>query len=269
MNYKSEDDFNPQQDLINKIAETAVSSQIESAEKIDVEIDSGILQLVQGKSKSLNISGERIIAFKDIQLEQLDITCNNLSLNLTQAILGKIYFEQPGDFQVKLILTQADCDRLLNSEYVKILLQNLPLNIAHHSATFWIEQAEAELGDNSKITLLATIVLVREQKIKKAKFQIALQLQQQGAAIKFGGGQYLEEEGFDLDETVALMSKISDLLYLRHFSNSDLSFDVTHLEIKNQQLHLSGEARVKKLPDSIDQSIKSVASKINNSEINN
>lgn len=263
MNQKSEAGFNFKQDLVNKITEAAISSQVESASNLDVNLNSDLSQIVQGKADSLKIRGEKIIAFKDIQLEQIDITCEDLSLNLTQAVLGKISFEQPGNFQVKLIFTESDCDRLLNSEYVRVLLQSLPLAINQQPAKFQIEEAKSGLDHDGKITLTATIVLDRETQLKTAKFQIAFQLQQQGAVIKFGGGQYLEDQALDLNETVAIMNKISDLLYLRRFSNSDLSFDITNIIIKDQQLILLGNAQIKKLPDSINQSIKSVASQIN------
>ena len=61
----------------------------------------------------------------------------------------------------------------------------------------------------------------------------------------------------------AIMSKINDLLYLRHFANADLSLDLTAIEVEAKQLTVLATAQVKQLPDSIAQSIESVASTIN------
>ena len=262
MNNKSEENIDLGRTMLNKAAETAIATQVESAKNIKIKVDSQASQTIRGKAESIEFLGEKIVAFKDIQLEQINITSDSISLDLTQLILGKIAFEQPGNFQVKIIFTESDCDRLLNSEYVKILLQSLALEINHSSANFYLQQAKCYLNDNGKVSLIATIVLNREQQIKTAEFQIALRFEQDGAAIKFIGGKYLDKH-LDLDETVAIMNKVQDILYLRHFSNADLTIDVTSIEIKSQQLTLQGNMQIKKLPDSMAKSIKSVASEIN------
>ncbi|MGF1590746.1 MAG: DUF2993 domain-containing protein [Pleurocapsa sp.] len=266
MNTESKDNFDFQKTLVNKAAEAAIAASIESAKNIEVEVDSQTSQIIQGEVNSLKITGEKIIAAKDIQLEQIDITSDNLSLNLAQALLGKISFAQPGNFKLKIIFTESDCDRLLNSEYAKILLQNLSLEITPQSANFYIKQAQCHLKDDGYLSLVTMIVLNREQQIKIARFEIELQVCRDGAIIKiikFNGGRYLENQTLDLDETVAIMSKVSDLLYLRNFSNADLALNITGVEIKAQKLILQGNAQVKRLPNSLAQSLESVASKIN------
>ena len=264
MSHESEADFNLEHSLVSKTAEAAIASQIESAENIEVDLDSKVSQLVRGDANSLKIKGEKIIAVRDIQLEQVDITCDDLSLNLTQAILGKIAFEQPGDFQIELVFTELDCNRLLNSEYVRILFQNLPLDLAGQSS-FHLESAQCQLLEGGKVSVTAKVVLQRGQQCNTARFKIAFKFKQDGTAIIFDGGQYLDERGMDLDETVAIMGKIKDLLYLRHYSNSDLSFNISHIEIKTQQLTVQGNVQIKKLPESISQAIKTVASDIKHS----
>lgn len=263
MNNKSEDNFDFQKTVINKAAETAIAASIKSAKSINVKVDSKTSQIIQGEVNSLEITGEKIIAVQDIQLEQIDITSDNLSLDIAQAILGKISFEQPGNFKVKIIFTELDCDRLLNSEYVKILLQNLSLEITPQSANFYIKQAKCYLKDDGYLSLVATVVFNREEQIKTARFEIALQVDRDGTVIKFNGGRYLENQTLDLDETVAMMSKVSALLYLRQFSNADLAFNITGVEVEAQKLILQGNARIKRLPNSIAQSLESVASTIN------
>jgi hypothetical protein len=257
---KANPDF--KQQLINKAAETAIASQVESADNIDVNLEGKISQLLQGETTSLKIVGEKIIAVKDIHLEKIDITAQDLSLNLTQAILGKITFEQPGDFQIKLVFTKADGDRLLNSEYVRILLQNLTLDIPQQPATFHLEQSECDFEQDGKLFLITTIVLNRGQQIKRVRFKIALQFYQAGLGIKFIEYRYLGDQTFDLDEIIAIMNKVRDLLYLRHFANDDLALNITSIQIEDQQLILKGDTQIKRLPDSISESIKSVASQI-------
>ena len=264
MNRKSEDDLDFTQSILNKTAEAAIATQLESAQNIEVDLKSKASQLVQGEVSSLKIAGEKIIAVRDIQLEKIDLVGEDLSLNLTQAVLGKISFNQPGNFRVKIVFTESDCDRLLNSQHAKTLLQNLPLDLQQRS-TFYIKQAKCHLSDDGKVSLITTIVLNREQ-VKTARYKFELGLYRNGAAIKFKGGEYLEEETLDFDETVAMMSKIKDLLYLRDFANDNLSFNVTTIEVEDKQLIVRGKLRLKAVPESFAESIESVTSKINQNQ---
>ncbi len=265
MNTKFEDNFDLKQTVVNKAAEAAVTSQVESIENIKVNVDGEVSQMIQGKANSLEIAAEKIVVLEGIQLEQLNITGDDLSLDLSQAILGNIALKQPGNFKVKIIFTKSDCDRLLNSEYVRVLLQNLPLEIGQQTANFYIRQAECTFNDEGKLLLTASIVLNRGEQIKTARFEIGIKFYRRGASIKFDGGKYIGETTLDLDETVAMMSKICDLLYLRHYSDGNLSLDLTNIEVKpeSEQLMVQADARVKKIPDSIMKSMESVATQVN------
>ena len=264
MNAKSEDN-DLKQTVVNKAAEAAVTSQIESVENIEVNINSEVSQMIQGKADSLELAAKNIVVVENIELEQLNISSDNLSLDLSQAILGKIALKQPGNFKVKIVLNQSDCDRLLNSKYVRVLLQNLVLEIGQQTANFYIEDAECRFDDEGKIFLIASIVLNRGEKIKTARFEIGIKFYRRGASIKFNGGKYIGETTLDLDETVAMMSKICDLLYLRHYSDANLSLDITDLDVEpeSKQLVVQANASVKRIPDSITEPMESVASQIN------
>jgi hypothetical protein len=264
MNAKSEDN-DLKQTVVNKAAEAAVTSQIESVENIEVNVNSEVSQMIQGKADSLELAAKNIVVVENIELEQLNISSDNLSLDLSQAILGKIALKQPGDFKVKIVLNQSDCDRLLNSKYVRVLLQNLVLEIGQRTANFYIEDAECRFDDEGKIFLIASIVLNQGEKVKTARFEIGIKFYRRGASIKFNGGKYIGKTTLDLDETVAMMSKICDLLYLRHYSDANLSLDITDLNVEpeSKQLVVQANASVKRIPDSITEPMESVASQIN------
>jgi len=264
MSHEPDNNSDLPQNIVNKVVETAIASQVKSAGKIDVNLNSEVFQALQGKANSLKIIGEKVIAFKDIQLEEIDIACQDLSLNLTQALLGNIAFDQPGNFQIKLVFTESDCDRLLNSAYVRTLLQNLALEIDRQPANFYLQQSKCHLKQEGNLSLEGIIILNREQQLKTAPFKIAFLFYQAGLEIGFGGGKYLENQTLDLNETVAIMNKVQNLLYLRNFENDDLAFDITNIQIKQQQLIIQANTEIKRLPDSISQSIKSVSSEINN-----
>lgn len=259
MSNQPQSDRDLPQIALNKTAEAAIASQLESGE-IDVSLDSDLSHLVGGEVDRVEVAGEKIILVKDIQLEQLNISGKDLSLDLTQVLLGKIAFDRPGKFQVKLVFSESDCDRLLNSKYVRVLLQSLSLDLNRPLAKFFLQQSQCSLQDG-QISLLSTVVLEGEE-THSSRFEISFRLREGGSKIQFIGGKYLEERSIDFAETIAILNKVRDMLYLRHFQNADLSFELTRIEVCQRQLIIFANASIAKLPDSISQSVKSVASEI-------
>lgn len=251
------------QNIFNKVAEIAIASQLNSADKIDVNLQSDTSQLLQGKTDALQISGEKVVTLDDLHLEKIDITCQDISLNLTQVLLGNIVFERSGNFQVKFVFTESDCDRLLNSQYVRVLLQNLELDIDRQSACFYLQQSRCSLQQQNNLSLTATVVLQRQKQIEAVPFEIALQFAADGSEIGFRSGKYLEDRTLEFQKTVAIMNKVRDLLYLRHFENEDLACHITQIKIQAGQLVIKADLKIEHLPDSISQSLKSVSSEIN------
>ena len=261
MNNKSAKNFDLGKNIIDKATETAIASQVKSAQNIQVDIDSQPSQLATGKVEAIAISCEKVVAVQDLSLEQIDIASEDLSINLLTAILGDISLVKPGNFQIEIVFTEADCDRLLNSSYVKILLQNLMLDLEQQPVSFYLQQASCQLKEQGVVYLEADLVL-ESAKTTQTRFQIQLQFCQNGTQVKFLGGKYLEDPKVDLQHTVAILNKVKDLIYLRTLHTKDLSVDILKIEVSPQQLILGLNAQVKRLPDSIEESIESLASDI-------
>ncbi|MEL6495597.1 MAG: hypothetical protein AAFQ41_10820, partial [Cyanobacteria bacterium J06623_7] len=128
--------------------------------------------------------------------------------------------------------------------------------------TFYLQQAKCRFKPDGNLCLTATIVSHCQQKTKTAQFEILFQFQQQGAEIKFIGGKYLRDRPLDWNDTAAIMSTVSDLLYLRHVANKDLDIVITSIQIKEQQLILTSDTRVKKLLDFVTPALKSITAEI-------
>lgn len=261
MNGESAENFNLGKKIVDKVTETAIASQVKSAQDIKVEIDSQPSQLATGKVESVAISCDKVVAFGDLSLEQIDIASEAFSVDLLAVILGDISLVQPGNFQVEIVFTEADCDRLLNSGYVKTLLQNLTLEIPQQPISFYLKQAHCQLKAQGIVDLEAELVL-KSVKTSQTRFQIQLQFAQNGTQMKFLAGKYLDDPQVDLQQTVAILNKVKDLIYRRTLDTKDLSADILSIAVSPGQLIVGLNAQVKRLPNSLDESIKSVAADI-------
>ncbi|MGF1542640.1 MAG: DUF2993 domain-containing protein [Pleurocapsa sp.] len=122
------DQANLAENALNKAAEICVSSQIDSVEDLEIDLNSQPERLLQGKVDSISIKG-REITWHELTIAQLDLDLDNLEIQLLPTILGQVKLTNPGDIQAKIIISETDSARLLNSKYVKTLLQKLSIYV--------------------------------------------------------------------------------------------------------------------------------------------
>ena len=213
------------------------------------------------RTVGINVKG-REITWHELTIAQLDLDLDNLDIQLLPTILGQIKLNKPEDIQAKIIFNETDCDRLLNSQYVKTLLQKLSISVDENSYIWSLHHAQCYLGNDGELKLRSGIKLSSNLETQTVDLEIEIRLCQQGREIMFKGGKYLHGNFLSLAINVALMTRIKDLLYLRHFANSDFAFDLEKIEIEDKHLILWSNIRVARIPDSLKASIESVASEI-------
>jgi hypothetical protein len=262
MNDRPSDKTNLAKNALNKAAEICVSSQIDSAENLEIDIDSQPDRLLQGKVDSIGLKG-REITWHELKIEELDLNLENLEIEILPTILGRVKLNKPGNIQAKIIVSETDCDRLLNSEYVITLLQKLPIVVNEQSYIWSLKNAKCYLGNDGELKMHSGIELSSDLETKTVDLEIEIQLCQQGREIIFKRAKYLHGKFLSLAMNVAMMTRIKDLLYLRHFNNSSFAFAIEQIEIANKQLILWSNIKVYQIPDSLKASIESVAAEIN------
>jgi hypothetical protein len=261
MSDRPSDKTNLAKNALNKAAEIYVSSQIDSVEDLEVDIDSQPEQLLQGKVDSISLKG-REITWHELKLEQLDLNLDNLEIELLPTIVGQVKLKKPGNIQAKIIVSETDCDRLLNSEYVTTLLQKLSIVVNKQSYIWSLKNAKCYLGNDGELKLRSEIELSSDLETKTVDLEIEIKLCQQGREIIFKRAKYLHEKFLSLAMNVEIMTRIKDLLYLRHFNNSSFGIEIEQIEIVNKHLILWSKIQVYQIPDSLKAFIESVASEI-------
>ncbi len=263
MSDRPSDKSNLAKNTLNKAAELLISSQVNSAKNLEIEIDSQPERLLQGKVDSLSIKGQKI-TWHELKIEQLNLNLDNLEIELLSTILGQVKLTKPGDIRAKIIFNKTDCDRLLNSQYVNTLLQKLSIYVNDNCYVWSLHNAKCYLGNDGELKLRSGIELSSDLETQTVDLEIKIRVGQQGKEIMFKGGKYLHGKFLSLAISVAIMTRIKDLLYLRNFTNPDFAVDLEKIEIKDKHLILWSNIRVYQIPDSLKASIEAVASEINN-----
>lgn len=241
-----------EEQALSQLAEMTLSAQLDEAEKIDVDIETDLLEIVQGEADSVSIEGKGLVMQKDIRVQEMELHTDRIAINPLSALFGKLELNQPIDATARLVLTEQDINRALNCDYMRGKMGNLELNVEGKTAIIEPLQLELHLPATGKMVFHAQTLLHDEiGKTKQIGF-IAKML------VKTGE-QSLLMEGFDctppgqgisIEIAIAFMKKLRGLVNLPYYEIEGMALRVKDVDVQKGSVTLHAEAHVKELPSS-------------------
>ncbi len=235
---------------LSKAAEIGLSSQLDEADNLEVDIRTDPGKLIQGQLESVKIQGEGLVMQKDLRAQELQVKTGNIAINPFSAAFGKIELTRPTDAEAHVVLTEQDLERAFNSEYIHDKLQNLDVNVDGKPMTIKTNQVQFSLPGEGKIALNAEIVVNETGETKQVAFTTVPRMSPGGEQVKLEDVQYAEGQELSPDLTKALLERAGELLDLRNFELEGMSLRLKGLDAQKGKLTLQAQARVEKFPDS-------------------
>jgi hypothetical protein len=235
---------------ISKVAEAGLSSQLDEAEdlKVDVRTDPG--KLMQGELESVEIDGKGLVMQKDLRTEELNVKTGNVGIDPLKAAFGEIKLNHPTDAQAHVVLTEADLERAFNSQYIKQKLQNLKINVNGEPTTINTEHVQFRLPGEEKVALTAEVVIAETNEKKQVSFTARPQKSSGGEQVVLEDVQYGDTQELSPELTDALLDSTKELLDLRNFELQGMSLRLKGLDLQQGKLRLEATAHVEEFPDS-------------------
>ncbi|MBD1809264.1 DUF2993 domain-containing protein [Microcoleus sp. FACHB-SPT15] len=233
---------------LNKAAELAVSSKLNSAETIDIKINSEVLQLIQGELNSLTLQGEGLVTPQDLRIGELDLKIGKIAVNLLSAALGKIELTEPTNASVRLVFTTADVNLALNSEYVRNQVRKIEIPTKNQAMMIDLQHAECKLPGNNKFVMKAEFLVHLADKVQSAALEVVLRIAEGGQYIAFEQGYYFEGKDLPLELTAALLMMISKLVNLRDFQYEDIALHLKQVDVEIDKITLWLNALISQIP---------------------
>jgi hypothetical protein len=235
---------------LSKAAEVALSSQLDEAESLDVDIRTDPLKLIQGELDSVKIQGEGLVMQKDLRAQELQVRTGNIAINPLSAAFGKIELTRPTEADAHVVLTEQDLERAFNSEFIHDKLQNLDVHVDGQPMTINTKQVELHLPGDSKIALKAEILLNKTGETKEVSFSAVPRVSAGGQRLSLEQVQYAEGKDVSPELTAALLESASELLDLGNFELEGMSLRLKGLDVQKGKLTLQAEAQVEQFPSS-------------------
>lgn len=235
---------------LSKAAEVALSSQLDEAESLDVDIRTDPVKLIQGELDSVKIEGEGLVMQKDLRAQELQVRTGSIAINPLSVAFGKIELTRPTEADAHVVLTEQDIERAFNSEFIHNKLQNLNVHVDGQPMTIDTKLVELHLPGNSKIALKAEIILSKTGETKEVSFSAVPCVSAAGQCISLEQVQYAEGKEVSPELTAALLESASELLDLRNFELEGMSLRLKGLDVQKGKLILQAVAQVKEFPSS-------------------
>jgi hypothetical protein len=228
---------------LDKVAEMAISSQLDQVERIDVDIQTDPMKLVQGKLDSVAISGEGMTMKQDLRVEAIGVSTGSVAVNPLKAVMGEIELTEPTDAQVQVLLTEADLNRALSSDYLRQKMDSLEVDVQGETLAIDIQDAKLQLPGDGQMAIDARLTSPSFEQVKQFSAVTKPSLKDNGQRIELEIVS-AEAPGLSLEVVTALLAKIVELLDLRNFDLNGSSLQLKDFDVQPGKLLLRGSATV-------------------------
>ena len=233
---------------LNKIAEVALSTQLEEAEGLNVQVKTDPAKLAQGELESITIHGDGLVMQENLRMEKMEIQIDSIAVNPWKALMGNIQLTQPAEGTARVVLSEVDINRAFNSEPVSEQMRNLNIHVEGKPVTIDTQRVDCHLQGDGKVALEVKILLCQTGETRTVSFTMTPSVSRDGGGVYLEDIQYPEGKELSPELTNALMEKTSEILNLRNFEMEGIVLRIHQLEVEVGKLTLQAEASVTQFP---------------------
>ena len=226
-----------------------LSSQLDEAEKIEVQVETDLLKIAQGKVDSVVVEGQGLTLQEGIRLESVEIQTNQISINPLSALLGSIKLDKPVDTTARIVLTEADINQALNSNYVKNKVMPLELDVEEKRVAIALEFPLAvRLLEVGNVHFSGTIRLSEMDETRTVTFAAVVCPSTDTQPILLETFCCAPRQGVSIPLMVALLSKLQPLIRQPCFQLEGVSLQIKTLHVELGNLTIEAQIHADQIP---------------------
>lgn len=234
---------------ISKVAETVLSEQIDTAQKLDVDIRTDPLKMVGGTIDSVSIAGKDLVTQQDLQIQEMELHTDRIDIDLFSILFGKVELNQPVNTTGRFVVTEADIDRNLKSDFILSKLIPFKLNVDGQTVLLKFQPPmELHIPSKNKLIFSSNIEVTEGDQTQKVRFTGVMYPRTDNQNIlmeKF----FLEEgQAISLNVLVALMNKLKELIDAPYLDFNGTKFRIKEMDVTQGNISLEVEAKIEQIP---------------------
>jgi hypothetical protein len=238
-----------EEQALSQAAEITISTQLDELENINVDVRTNLLKMVQGQADSVSVSGQGLVMQKDIRVHDMELHTNSIAIDLLSAIFGQIELNQPVEATARLVLTEPDINRAINSEYIRSKFPSLELNVDDQIVTVEPKQLGVHLPGGGQMELDGTILLHEMGNTRQLGFTAVIRLGTMKQPLLLEAFHCTEGEGISLELAIAFLKNAKELMNLPYLDLQGMALRIKRLDVQEGCLTLYTDAYVRQLSE--------------------
>lgn len=233
---------------IARAAEMGLSSQLDAAENLDVDVKTDLLKVIQGQADAVEISGQGLVMQKDIRVQEMELHLDNIDIDPISALFGQVELKHPVDAIAKFVVTEQDINRALNSDYVQNQIQALEVNVKGQIVSLKMQQMELLLPSDDKMVFSGSALLQEMGNPRQLEFSAVVRPRTNQQPVLVEGFHCKDGQSISLELAVALLGKMTQITELPYIELGKMAIRVKDMEVQTGKITLYTEARVREIP---------------------
>ncbi|MFB2921807.1 DUF2993 domain-containing protein [Aerosakkonema funiforme] len=236
-----------EEEVLSAAAEIGVISQVDKVEDVNIDVKTNLLNIVQGQADSVSFAGQGLAIQKDIRVQEVQVQTGRIAINPLSAIFGEIKLTHPTDASIRVVLTEEDINRSLNSDYIRSKLPPLELDVDGKIVSIELQHMEINLPGDGKIKCSGN-VLLHEGNTRQLDFIALLYPRTSSQPLLLEAFHCTPGNGIGLELIVALMLKFKELVNLPYYEVEGSAFRVKDMDVQKGSLTVMAEAYIRQIP---------------------
>ncbi|ARV59284.1 hypothetical protein BZZ01_12185 [Nostocales cyanobacterium HT-58-2] len=235
-----------EEQILSQEAQRRLSQQLDEVEKINVNVQTDLLKIIQGQANGVSVAGRGLV-MRNIRIQELKLQTDGISINPFSALFGEIELNHPINATARIVLTEADINRALASNDFRSTVQNFDLDVDGEIVSFQPQEIQINLPGNGKIEFTGKILL-HEGNTRQLGFTAVVRPRTLSQPIMMETFICNQGDGISLEIIAVLMQKLKELVNLPYFEFEDMVLRIKSMEVHKGRLILLVEAYVKQIP---------------------
>jgi len=233
--------------VLNKAIEAGLSTQLDAAEKLEANVQTDPVALLQGELRSAGIEGQGLVMKRDLRTEKLSMQTDGVAIDPLKAAFGDIELTRPTNATAVVTLTEADIQRAFNGDYIHQKLQYLKVQSDGQPTQVNVQHVEFKLPGKGKVAIAAAVTISATGEVQHLAFSATPEVGPHGHQVLLSQVQ-VEGQGAPAALTNSLLAAASALLDLRNFALPGMLLSLQTIDIQTGKMLLQAQAQVKDFP---------------------
>lgn len=225
---------------INKIAEVALASHFQQAEKLTVEVKTDPKNLAKGVLESLAIDGKGLVMQQNLQVEEMKIKLNKISVSPVKAIMGNIVLTQPSHGTARIVFNEDDLESAFKTKTFQQKISQHKIYIDEKLVKVNIKKIHVRILADGRIVVKIKIAVQDTGAIHKVCLIITPTICEQGKGVILDQVQCTQGQGLSPAIINTLIEETKNTLNLTNFQSEGqgLYFKINNLNIEEGKINV-------------------------------